>query len=163
MNSLKSNLDATDWAILGELQHDARLSYAEIGRRVGLSSPAVQERIHKLEDANIITGYTAKINLPALGVPIKALIRLGGSCRESDIFAEAVQKMPHVLECHHVLGDDCFEILVAMPSVTALKAFIKTLYTYGETATTMVINSPIEHRIITQEILIEKDTSNGTR
>lgn len=157
MNTLKSNLDATDWAILGELQMDARLSYAEIGRRVGLSSPAVQERIHKLEDAGVIKGYRAEVDTAALGLPIRALIQLRGSCRDSYVFKTAVQDFPQVLQCHHVLGDTCFYLIVAVESMPCLEQLIESLYEYGETETTVILTSPIEHRIISPAIQMMED------
>ena len=152
MNTLKSNLDPTDWAILCELQQDARLSYAEIGRRVGLSSPAVQERIHKLEDANIITGYCAQINTNNIGLPIRAIIQMKGSCRDSVVFKQAVLAIPQVLQCHHVLGENCFFLQVAVESMAHLESLIESLYEYGETETTMILTTPVEKRIISPTI-----------
>lgn len=148
MNTLKSNLDTTDWSILCELQRDARLSYAEIGRRVGLSSPAVQERIHKLEDAGIIKGYHARIDTEKIGLRIRAIIRMRGSCRDGVAFKNTVQAIPNVLQCHHVLGEDCFYLQVAVESMPHLENLIENLYQYAETETTMILTSPVEHRIL---------------
>lgn len=151
MNSLKSQLDEIDWQILCELQVDARLSYSELGRRINLSSPAVQERVRKLEDAGIIKGYHAELDLEQLGLSIKALIQMGGSCRDSPTFIEMVRGLPQVLQCHHVLGDKCFYLLVAVASMKDLELLIQRLYEYGETSTTVILTSPVEQRIIGPE------------
>jgi len=156
MNTLKSNLDITDRAILCELQRDARLSYAEIGRRVGLSSPAVQERVHKLEDAGIIKGYHAVIDTDKIGLPIRAIVKMRGSCRYSNVFMEAVQDIPEVMQCHHVLGEDCFYLLVAVASMPHLETLLESLYEYAETETTMILTSPLERRLIDLNAFVQE-------
>lgn len=152
MNTLKSNLDTTDWSILRELQDDARLSYAEIGRRVGLSSPAVQERVHKLEDAGIIKGYHAQIDTEAIGLPVRAIIQMRGECMRSDEFKKAVLKMPQVMQCHYLLGENCFFLQVATESMSELESLIERLNKYSETETTVILSSPLERGIVTSDI-----------
>ena len=156
MNTLKSNLDATDWSILCELQHDARLSYAEIGRRVGLSSPAVQERVHKLEDAGIIKGYHAQIDTGAIGLTVRALVLMRGSCRNSAEFKEAILKMPEVMQCHYLLGENCFTLQVVAESMAQLERLIERLNDYAETETTMILSSPLERGIISPGIFSQE-------
>jgi Lrp/AsnC family transcriptional regulator, leucine-responsive regulatory protein len=153
VNTLNSNLDSTDWKILAELQEDGRLSYTELGRRVGLSSPAAQERVRKLEDAGIITGYRATVDYERLGLPIRASIRLDGNCREVDRMLEGLREMPNVIDVYKVLGDDCFRLLVAVASPEQLHSLLKSLSIYGETSTTVIIKAPIENRPITPETL----------
>lgn len=157
MNSLKSQLDEIDWQILCELQVDARLSYSELGRRINLSSPAVQERVRKLEDAGIIKGYHASLDLEQLGLSIKALIQLSGSCRESDVFVQMIQGLPEVLQCHHVLGDRCFYLLVAVASMKQLELLLLRLKEFGETATTVILSTPLDQRAIGPENFIRAD------
>jgi Lrp/AsnC family transcriptional regulator, leucine-responsive regulatory protein len=153
MNTLKSNLDAIDWAILEAIQRDARISYSELGRRLSLSAPATQERIRKLEDAGIIKGYHASLDLEALGLPIRALVALDGSCRESEVFIQAIEEFPQVLQCHHVLGDTCFYLVVAVPTMKELEILLTRLKKFGETSTTVILSSPLEHAFISAENL----------
>ena len=135
------------------MQQDARISYSELGRRVSLSAPAVQERIRKLEDAGIIKGYHAALDLEQLGLPIKAIIQMIGPCRSQKPFIEAIQNLPQVLQCHAVLGEKSFYLLVAVASMQGLEALKQELHDYGDTITTIVLSSPIEHPIISPKIL----------
>src|SRR5215470_16548505 len=100
-------LDATGWQLLRELQQNARLSYSELGQRVGLSSPAVAERIRRMEDAGIISGYHAEVNRAKIGFPITAIIRMstlaGDRCTR---FTAFTQDIPEVLVCYRVTGSD---------------------------------------------------------
>ena len=157
MNTLKSNLDSTDWAILCELQQDARISYSELGRRMNLSAPATQERVRKLEDAGIIKGYRAELNLEQLGLVIKAMIQLSGSCRESDVLIDTLQEYPEVMQCHHVLGDKCFYLLVAVESMKQLESLLNRLKEFGETSTTIILTSPLEQRTISPENFVYEE------
>jgi Lrp/AsnC family leucine-responsive transcriptional regulator len=150
---LQSNVDPTDWEILRELQENARISYAELGRRVGLTSPAVQERVRRMEDSGILRGYHADINLEKLGLPIQVLIRLGGECRNKERAVAELREIPQILHAFHVLGDDCFVLLAALPTMASLNPLLKQLYRYGETVTTVVMDSPISNRVITPQSL----------
>ena len=142
-------LDTTDWAILNELQVDARLSYAELGRRVGLSSPAVQERIRKLEDYGIIEGYRAVINLPKAGLPIVAFIRVGNLPGvDEGRLQRLVVTMNEVLECHHITGQDCYLVKVAATSIPHLEQVIGRFAEFTHTVTTIVLSSPVQNRVI---------------
>ncbi|MEM9952064.1 MAG: Lrp/AsnC family transcriptional regulator [Chloroflexota bacterium] len=151
MKPLKSNLDVTDWAILRELQADARLSYAEIGRRVGLSSPAVQERVRKLEDAHIITGYHAQVKVENLGFPIRAIVRLKTPTGIKEKFTEIVQEIPQILECHHIIGEFGFNLVVVAESMEHLESLLKYLFEYGETETTVILTTPLKRRSISPD------------
>lgn len=144
-------LDETDWAILRALQEDARLSFAELGRQVNLSSPAVKERILKLEDAGIIAGYRAEINLSAIGYPIQAFVRLVNAAakREKMIYAIA-EASPEVLECHHISGEDCYMLRIAATSIPHLETVVSKFRELTTTTTTLIVSSPIENRIIQQ-------------
>lgn len=146
-------MDHTDWEILRELQENARISYAELGRRVGLTSPAVQERVRRLEDAGIIQGYHARVNPEKLGLPIQVLIRLQGECRNKERAVAELRAIPQILRAFHVLGDDCFVLLAALPEMSSLNPLLQQLYRHGETVTTVVLDSPITNRVITPQTL----------
>src|ERR1044072_936696 len=101
-------IDEIDRKILREIQVDARISYAELGRRVGLTTPAVIERMRKLEDAGIVTGYRAEIDPAAVGLPITAFIRMSISGVDYSHIIEVAQESKEVLECHRGTGNDSF-------------------------------------------------------
>src|SRR3712207_257905 len=111
---LKAVLDEVSWAILCALQENARLSYSELGRRVGLTPPAVAERVKRLEEAGIITGYRAELDLSKLGLFLTVIIRLAPRGRPSGELGARLAVLPEVLECHHVTGEDCFVMKVAV-------------------------------------------------
>lgn len=150
MNRLdRYDLDATDWNILQELQEDARLSYAEIGRRVGMSSPAVQERIRKMEDYGIIRGYRVDIDLPKAGYPIHCYVRVAAiDGVQAQQLNQIVQSMPEVLECHHITGEDCYLIRIAATSLPHLDELVNCFRSFTRTVTSIVMSSPIDKRII---------------
>ncbi|WP_305787046.1 Lrp/AsnC family transcriptional regulator [Symbioplanes lichenis] len=136
-------MDAMDWALLRELQADARLSYSELSRRVHLSPPAVAERVRRLEEAGVVTGYHAHVDLARAGREVTALIRMscyGPACVLRD---EAVPHWPEVLEIHRVTGDTCSLIKVATPSIEAFEAVIDRLAAYGPPSSTMILSSPL--------------------
>ena len=141
-------LDAIDWKILIALQTDARTSYAEIGRRVGLTTPAVIERIRKLEDAKIITGYRAEIDTAKVGLPITAFIRMSISGVDYSHIIEVAEKSTEVLECHRGTGNDSFILKVAVSDVEHLQSLIDKLTPYGITTTSIVLSSPVKSRVI---------------
>jgi Lrp/AsnC family leucine-responsive transcriptional regulator len=141
-------LDAIAWKILENLQDNARISFAELGRKVGLSTPAVAERVHRLEEAGVVTGYHASVDMAKLGVPIHVLIRLtipGGELQISRTVA-AIKELPEISRCHRITGDESFVIEAHLVSVHHLEALIDKLSAYGATATSTVLSSPVERR-----------------
>ena len=141
-------MDGIDWKILRELQIDARISYAELGRRVGLTTPAVIERVRKLEDAGIITGYRAEIDASKVGLPITAFIRMSITGVDYSHIIEVAENAPEVLECHRGTGGDSFIMKVAVSSVEHLQNLIDRLTPYGITTTSIVLSSPVKSRVI---------------
>jgi len=148
-------LDETGWQLLRELQQNARLSFSELGQRIGLSSPAVAERIRRMEDAGIITGYRAEINAAKVGYPITAFIRLNPFGDRSTRISAAVSHMPEVLECYRVTGEDCHIMKVMVSSVEHLEALLDQLAHYGQSTTSIVLSVPANKRVITR---MEEDT-----
>lgn len=141
-------LDQTDWKILKALQKNARITYAELSRKINLTTPAVIERIRKLEDAGIITGYRAEIDTAKVGLPVTAFIRMSISGVDYSHIIEVAQQSPEVLECHRGTGNDSFIMKVAVASVEHLQTIIDKLTPYGITTTSIVLSSPVKSRII---------------
>lgn len=137
-------MDGTDWSILAELQRDSRISFSELGRRVHMSSPAVAERVRRLEQTGVITGYRATINLEAAGWPVLALVRMqcfGPRCILQHL--EDVTDWSHVLELHRVTGDVCCELKVVASSMSDFEAVVDRLALFGQPSSTMVLSSPL--------------------
>jgi Lrp/AsnC family leucine-responsive transcriptional regulator len=141
-------IDEIDWKILLELQKDARTSYAELSRRIGLTTPAIIERIRKLEDAGIITGYRVEIDTAKVGLPILAFVRMSISGVDYSHIVEVAKESKEVLECHRGTGGDSFILKVAVASIEHLQVIIDKLTPYGITTTSIVLSSPVKSRVI---------------
>lgn len=143
-----TGMDAIGWKIVEILQKDARTSFAELGRTVGLSTPAVAERVRRLEEAGVITGYHASLNLTKLGLPIRVLIRLtirGGDLQVKRAVA-VIREMAEVARCYRVTGQESFVLEADVVSVQHLEQLIDTLSPLGATATSTVLSCPVERR-----------------
>ncbi len=136
--------DAYDNRILAELQADARISWAELSRRVHLSQPAVTERVKKLEAAGVITGYRATVNLAALGYGIRALVRVGRTdfARMSHLIAQ----LPEVVGAWNITGEDSWALEIAVADVPHLDAVVSQLCLLGETSTSIILKTLREHQ-----------------
>jgi len=142
--SLNPALDAHDTRILAELQNDARMTMAELGRRVHLSQPAVTERVKKLEAAGVISGYRATVNLSKLGYGIRAIIRVGRA--DYARVVELVQQTPECVNAYNVTGDDSWILEIAVIDVSHLDAVVTKFCILTETATSIILNPAREHQ-----------------
>ncbi len=138
-------IDNLNWKILKCLQQNARLSNAEIGRRVGVSSPAVAERIKKLEDAEIIQGYTTFVSPFEAGYQLKALITLRAFMGMLKPFLEKVKTYDEVVNCYRITGNENIVMEVVLKNQKHLEAFIDQLISYGETKTQIVLSHVVKH------------------
>jgi Lrp/AsnC family leucine-responsive transcriptional regulator len=138
--------DVVNLRILTELQHNPRLTMTELGRRVGLSSPAVTERVRRLEETDVIRGYRLEINPAALGLPIAAYIRIRPNPGQLPKIAELAQHIPEVVECHRVTGEDCFILKVYLPGLDQLDRILDSFLLYGSTTTSLIQSSPVPLR-----------------
>lgn len=145
-------LDEIDQKLLHILQEDARTSYAELGRQVGLTTPSVIERVRKLEDSKIITGYRAEIDTARVGRPILAFVRMSITGVDYSHIIEVAESSNEVLECHRGTGEDSFIMKIAVSSVEHLQDVIDRLTPYGITTTTIVLSSPVKRRTVAVEI-----------
>ncbi|CAN5589190.1 Lrp/AsnC family transcriptional regulator [soil metagenome] len=141
-------LDEIGWRILDELQTNARLSFAELGRRVHLSTPAVAERVRKMEEAGIITGYRARIDPAAVGLSIQALIRIKANRLSYERVLSSIIEIPEVVECHHVTGADDLILTVLVESVGHLETVLDRLRPAGDHVTSIVLSTPVPARSI---------------
>jgi len=139
-------MDTIDHEILGALQEDARMSWAELGRRVGLSAPAVTERVRQLEASGIITGYHAAVDPAKAGLGLQAIVRLTAPPELGPELDRIVLGTPEVLEFHHVTGMEGFVARVAVRDVEHLEATLLRLLPFGQTTTSIVLRSPVIRR-----------------
>jgi len=139
-------LDTTDHRLLAELQADARLSLAELGRRVGLSSPAVADRLRRLESEGVIVDHRTELSPEALGLALTSIIRVRPSPRQLHKVADLARSTPEVVECHRITGDDCFFIKAHVRDVHHLEDLIDRFTPYGQTTTSIVQSSPVPGR-----------------
>jgi Lrp/AsnC family leucine-responsive transcriptional regulator len=139
-------IDQTDRKIIGELSTDGRISLAELGRRVNLSSPAVAERVQRLERAGVITGYRAELNPRALGYQLTAIVRIKPAPGRLPRIPELAAEIAQVSECHRITGEDCFYLKVYLRSIDELSDLLDRFLVYGETTTSIVNASPIPRR-----------------
>ncbi|MEV6814749.1 Lrp/AsnC family transcriptional regulator [Micromonospora sp. NPDC051296] len=142
-------MDEMDWALLRELQADARLSFSELSRRVHLSPPAVAERVRRLEEAGVITGYHAHVDLTRAGRTVVALIRMSCYGARCILHDPDVAGWPEILEIHRITGDACSVLKVATGSIGAFEAVIDRLAPYGQPSSTMVLSTPLDWQPVT--------------
>jgi Lrp/AsnC family transcriptional regulator, leucine-responsive regulatory protein len=139
-------LDETNRKLLEALQDDARLSRAELGRRVGLSSPAVAERLQRLESQGVIRGYRTDVDPQALGYALGAVIRVRPAARQLQRVGELARASSEVVECHRITGEDCFFMKAHVRSVQHLEELIDRFTPYGQTTTSIIQSSPVPPR-----------------
>ena len=143
---MNQKIDNFDQKILQLLQQDARISHAEVGRRVHLSQPAVSERIKRLEAAGVIRGYRADINPKALGYQITAMIRI--STQQGRPYAEFVAHCPEIIDCYTVTGEDGAVMRVLATDVEHLQRVINELNAFGSTSTAIVLTTHVAGKTI---------------
>src|SRR5205814_6069826 len=142
----RQRIDETDRKIIGELTREGRVSFAELGRRVSLSPPAVAERVQRLERAGVITGYRAELDPRALGYPLTAIVRVKPAPGRLPRIPELALEIPEVSECHRITGEDCFFLKVHLRSIDELSPVLDRFLEYGETTTSLINASPILRR-----------------
>jgi Lrp/AsnC family leucine-responsive transcriptional regulator len=139
-------LDAVNLRLLKELQADGRLGMAELGRRVGMSAPAVAERVQRLERAGVIAGYHAAIEPRALGFPIAAVIRIRPAPGQLPRIPEVARDTPEVAECYRITGEDCFLMKLHLRSIDELEEILDRFTPFGLTTTSIIHSAPVPRR-----------------
>jgi Lrp/AsnC family leucine-responsive transcriptional regulator len=142
----KSLLDETNRRLLDALNEDPRASAAELGRRIGMSAPAVRERVARLEEAGVIRGYRLDVDPAAIGLPVSAWVRVRPGPGQLPKIAELAARTPEVSECHRISGEDCFLLKVHVPAIDALEAVLDQFLLYGQTISSFIVSTPVAPR-----------------
>jgi Lrp/AsnC family leucine-responsive transcriptional regulator len=145
-SAIESPTDDVNLRLLAELQADARLSLAELGRRIGLSPPAVADRLARLERDGYILGYRAQLNPRALGLALTAVIRVRSSPGQLQRVTEVARDTPEVVDCRRITGEDCFVATAHVRSVEHLEEVIDRFAAHGQTTTSIVQSAPVADR-----------------
>ena len=145
-------IDSINWNILNSLQENARQTNTEISRRVGISSPAVAERIRKMEDAGIIEGYKTKISYFETGYQLKAIITLRAFMGRLKPFLKKVTTFKEIINCYRITGNENIVMEVVLKDQKHLENFIDQLISYGETRTQIVLSNIIENNPIIEKV-----------
>jgi Lrp/AsnC family leucine-responsive transcriptional regulator len=143
---MEKPLDQTDWQIIAELQRDGRLSYNQLGRLVHLSSPAVAERVRRLEDAGVITGYQARIDPARAGSPLTAFFQLRCRLDSCLLKTTTADELPEVTEIHKLSGNWCTMLKVRVADIPHLEGLIERLGKHGEMNSHIVLSTQFDGR-----------------
>lgn len=146
LNNGVSPLDVTNRRLLRELHADPRITMSALARKVGMSSPAVTERVQRMQRAGVIIGFDMRVDPAALGLPVAAYVRVRPAPGQLPKIAALAQVMPQVTECHRITGEDCFLIKVHVPSVAELDSVLDRFLVHGQTTTSLVQSSPVSPR-----------------
>ncbi|WP_180946870.1 Lrp/AsnC family transcriptional regulator [Peptostreptococcus faecalis] len=141
-------MDSTDAKIIEILQENGRISMKDLGMAVGLTSPAVSERVKRLEEAGIISGYKAIVNPDSMGRVIKAFINVSLPGTAYDAFLDKVKNDHRIVECHHITGDDSSLLRVIVENMDDLENVIDGLKDFGRTKTSVILSTPIQSKSI---------------
>jgi Lrp/AsnC family transcriptional regulator, leucine-responsive regulatory protein len=139
-------LDDVNRRLLTELNADPRISMSALGRRLGMSAPAVTERLQRLERAGVVRGYRVDVDPAALGLPVTAFARIRPVAGQLAKVAELARELPQVSECHRITGEDCFLVKVHAPAVDRLEEVLDKFLLYGQTVTSIVVTTPVPPR-----------------
>lgn len=142
----KQLLDDVNWQILACLAADPRQSTSTLARTIGMSAPAVRERVDRLERAGVIRGYRLDIDPAAIGLPVTAWVRIRPAPGQLPKIAELAQRTPQVSECHRISGEDCFLMKIHVPAVEDLEEVLDAFLFYGQTTSSFVVATPVPPR-----------------
>ena len=142
------NIDAISWKILRTLQSKGRISIKALAGKIDLSIPATSERLKRLEETKVIEGYKAVNSLPAVGYQVMAVIGMTTPKPDKERLVKILNKMPEVIECLHVTGQDSYLLRVVSKDINHLEKFIESINKYGETRTSIVMSQPIPLRSV---------------
>jgi Lrp/AsnC family leucine-responsive transcriptional regulator len=143
-----TDLDMVNRRLLAELHGDPRMTMSELARRVGMSAPAVTERVQRLRETGVIAGFRMDLDPVALGLPVTAFARIRPAPGQLDRVAALARSLPQVSECHRITGEDCFLVKVHAPSIPELEETLDQFLVYGQTVTSIVVSTPVPPRAL---------------
>ena len=143
-----SALDPTNRGLLDALSADARISMVELGRRVGMSAPAVRERIARLEETGVIRGYRVDVDPAAVGLPVAAWVRIRPGPGQLPSIADLAGRTPEVSECHRISGEDCFLLKVHVARIEDLESVLDSFLIHGQTTSSFIVSTPVPARTV---------------
>jgi Lrp/AsnC family leucine-responsive transcriptional regulator len=148
LSDLQDLLDDVNRQLLRELHADPRITMSALARRVGMSAPAVTERVQRMERAGVIIGYRMEVNPAALGLPVTAFARIRPAPGQLPKVAELAAELSEVSECHRITGEDCFLVKVHAAAIEDLETTLDRFLLYGQTITSIVVSSPVPPRAL---------------
>jgi Lrp/AsnC family leucine-responsive transcriptional regulator len=140
------HLDETNRLVLRELHADPRITMSALARKVGMSAPAVSERVQRLQRDGVITGFSMSVDPSALGLPVTAFVRVRPAARQLTKIAALAESLDNVSECHRITGEDCFLIKLHAASVAGLEELLDRFLVHGQTVSSIVVTSPVPGR-----------------
>ncbi|NDL60478.1 Lrp/AsnC family transcriptional regulator [Phytoactinopolyspora mesophila] len=142
----RSLLDEPNRRILDALSAEPRITVSELARRIGMSAPAVRERVARLEEGGVIRGYRLDVDPAAIGLPVSAWVRIKPGPGQLAKIAEVAERLPEVSECHRISGEDCFLLKIHVPEIEALEQILDQFLLYGQTTSSFVVSTPVRPR-----------------
>ena len=139
-------LDETNRLLLRELHADPRVTMSALARKVGMSAPAVAERVQRMQRAGVITGFSMSVDPAALGLPVTAFVRVRPAARQLARIADLAESMEQVSECHRITGEDCFLVKVHAATIPELEETLDRFLMYGQTVSSIVVTTPVPPR-----------------
>jgi Lrp/AsnC family leucine-responsive transcriptional regulator len=143
-----ADLDAVNRQLLAELHRDPRMTMSELARRVGMSAPAVTERVQRLRETGVIAGFRMELDPVALGLPVMAFARVRPAPGQLERVAALARSLEQVSECHRITGEDCFLVKIHAPSIPDLEGTLDRFLVYGQTVTSIVVSTPVPPRAL---------------
>jgi Lrp/AsnC family leucine-responsive transcriptional regulator len=139
-------LDETNRLLLRELHADPRITMSALARKVGMSAPAVTERVQRMQRTGVITGFSMGVDPAAVGLPVAAFVRIRPAARQLAKIAALAESLDQVTECHRITGEDCFLIKVHAPTIPELEATLDKFLMFGQTVSSIVVTTPVSPR-----------------
>jgi Lrp/AsnC family leucine-responsive transcriptional regulator len=138
--------DPTNAALVLLLQQNPRAPISELARAVGMSAPAIRERVQRLEEERVIRGYRLELDPKALGLPLAAIVRIRPMPGQLQKIAMLAAETPNVTECHRVTGEDCFVMKIHFDAIESLDRILDAFLAFGQTTTSIIQSSPVPPR-----------------
>ena len=146
LGATSTQLDETNRLLLRELHADPRVTMSALARKVGMSAPAVTERVQRMQRAGVITGFSMTVDPAALGLPVTAFVRVRPAARQLARIADLARSLDHVSECHRITGEDCFLIKVHAATIPELEETLDRFLMFGQTVSSIVVTTPVPPR-----------------